>query len=250
MARKLSWPETRRGDGRLVTAPTLSDQAYQSLREEIATGRLEPATRLTERSLAERLGVSPTPIREALQRLEHERLIVRTGTRSIEVAAPSLAHLRELSLIEAALRGVAARLAAENATELERAGIRSKFEELESLPNRFLKDKQVRDRALRLTRELHELIDGASHSDTLCDMIATATAFDQSFRNRFAKELYQSGDTLLDRHQQHRDIVAAVIAGDSVRAEEAMHDHILVARQSYRDVVEATVSEPAAQPSD
>lgn len=250
MAKQLSWPQTRRGDGRLVTAPTLADQAYQSLREDISTGRLEPATRLTERALAERLGVSPTPVREALQRLEHERLIVRTGTRSIEVAAPSLERLRELSLIEAALRGVAAHLAAENATGRERAGIKAKLDELDALPDRFRDDQEVRERALRLTRELHQLIDAASHSDTLCDMIATTSAFDQSFRSRFARELYPSGESLLERHEQHRGIVTAILAGDSARAERAMRDHILAARQSFRDVVEATIAERAAERAD
>src|SRR6267378_2656929 len=128
---------------RLVTAPTLADQAYRALREDIANGRLAPASRLTERALADRLGVSPTPIREALQRLEHERLIVRNDTRSIRVADPSLAHLRELSFVEAALRGVAARLAAENATDRERADIKSKLAELDDLPARYTDDARI-----------------------------------------------------------------------------------------------------------
>ncbi len=244
MARTDSWPQTHRGgDRRLVTVPSLSDQAYQALREDISTGRLEPATRLTERALAERLGVSPTPIREALQRLEHERLIVRTGTRSIRVAAPSLGHLRELSVIEAALRGVAARLAAENATEHERAGIQAKLDELEALPQRFLDDKQVRERALAMTRELHVLIDRAAHSDTLSDMIATATAFDQGFRSRYAKQLYVSGDSVLRIHETHRDIAAAVIAAESERADQLMREHILTARRSFLDVVESAAAE-------
>jgi DNA-binding GntR family transcriptional regulator len=140
---------------------------------------------------------------------------------------------------------VAARLAAENATEQERAGIKSKFDELKDVPKRFTKDRQVRERALRLTRELHQLIDSASHSDTLCDMIATATAFDESFRSRFASELYAGGRTISDRHQQHGEIVLAVVTGDSIRAEQAMRDHVLLARQSFRDVVEARATDQA-----
>src|ERR1700756_4962000 len=103
----------------LSTGPTLADQAYRALREEIISGDLKPGERLTERHLAGRLGVSPTPIREALQRLEHEHLIQRTDTRRILVAEPSDRRLYELTLIEAALRGVSARLAAENATDKE-----------------------------------------------------------------------------------------------------------------------------------
>src|SRR3979409_2676685 len=107
----------------LSTGPTLADQAYRALREEIISGKLKPGERLTERHLATRLGISPTPIREALQRLEHEHLIQRTDTRRILVAQTSVHRLYELTLIEAALRGAGARLAAENATHAELAAI-------------------------------------------------------------------------------------------------------------------------------
>ena len=96
---------------RLTTGPSLADQAYDALREDITTGRLNAETRITERLLAQRLGVSPTPVREALTRLEHEHLIERGDGNAIRVAQPSLSRLHELSLIEAALRGVAARIA-------------------------------------------------------------------------------------------------------------------------------------------
>src|SRR5258708_21002385 len=91
------------GRPKLTTGPTLSDQAYRALRGDITSGALQPGQRLTERGLAEHLGVSPTPVREALQRLEHERLIERDPVRATRVADPSLAKLREPSLIDTAL---------------------------------------------------------------------------------------------------------------------------------------------------
>src|SRR3982074_876533 len=89
----------------LVTAPSFADQAYGVLRDLITSGELPPGERLTERSLAGRLGVSPTPVREAISRLTHERLLVRVDGRTLKVAAPSLRRLREMSLIQAALGG-------------------------------------------------------------------------------------------------------------------------------------------------
>jgi DNA-binding GntR family transcriptional regulator len=80
---------TPRQQRALSTGPTLADQAYRALREDIIEGRLQPGERITERQLAERLGVSPTPVREALGRLEHEQLIERSGMRRIQVAEPS-----------------------------------------------------------------------------------------------------------------------------------------------------------------
>jgi DNA-binding GntR family transcriptional regulator len=229
----------------LTTGPTLADQAYQALRQEITTGRLEPAERVTERALADRLGVSPTPIREALRRLEHERLVVRSGTRSITIASPSPGRLHDLSMIEAALRGVAARLAAERATERERSAINAKFAEVDALPKKYTDDAKLRDNALRLTRELHKLIDEAAHSETLTDMIDTATAFDFTFRTRFAPELYAEGTTIKDRHDQHREIVGAILDRDGDRAEKLMREHIRGATEAFALVAEAAGQDPS-----
>ena len=103
----------------VVTVPSLGDQSYRILRDMITSGELAPGERVTERGLAARLGVSPTPIREAISRLTHERLLLRVDGRTLQVAAPSLRQLREMSLIHAALSGVAARLAAEYASKEE-----------------------------------------------------------------------------------------------------------------------------------
>ncbi len=84
----------------------LSDRAYRELRRMIVDGELQQGKRLTERGLAELLEISPTPIREALQRLEHEWLIERRGPRTVVVAGANRRRLRELRVLEAALRGV------------------------------------------------------------------------------------------------------------------------------------------------
>ena len=170
------------GRPKLTTGPTLSDQAYKALREDITTGVLQPGQRLTERGLAEHLGVSPTPVREALQRLEHERLIERDAVRAIRVADPSVARLRELSLIEVALRGVAARLAAERATAAEVKAIVAACDRAEALADNDDWDEARVRELLEVTRGFHRLIDEAAHTQTLIDMISTATAFDWAFR--------------------------------------------------------------------
>jgi DNA-binding GntR family transcriptional regulator len=210
----------------LSTGPTLADQAYRALRDEIISGRLEPGERLTERHLATRLGVSPTPIREALQRLEHEHLIQRTDTRRILVAEPSVHRLYELTLIEAALRGVGARLAAENATEKELAAIEE--------THAAFTDTMTPERVLATTRKLHERIDQASHNETLVTMIATATAFDWQFRIETLPDIYGSNQkTALERHREHGRIVKALKARDGEAAERLMREHILGATGAF-----------------
>jgi DNA-binding GntR family transcriptional regulator len=214
----------------LSTGPTLADQAYRSLREDIIEGRLEPGERITERRLAERLGVSPTPVREALGRLEHEHLIERSGTRRIQVAEPSHKRLFELTLIEAALRGVAARLAAENATTSEIAA-------LQRLHERFTDVSLAPERALALTRELHASIDRASHNETLISMIATATAFDWDFRVTTVRDIFgPDRQRVMDRHREHGAIIEAIADRDGERAERLMREHIAVVTDTFLQV--------------
>jgi DNA-binding GntR family transcriptional regulator len=210
----------------LTIGPTLADQAYRALREEIISGKLKPGEPLTERHLATRLGVSPTPIREALQRLEHEHLIQRTDTRRILVAEPSVHRLYELTLIEAALRGTGARLAAENATEKELAAIQQ--------THAAFTDTMTPERALAAARKLHALIDQASHNETLITMIATATAFDWQFRLETIPDIFGSNqNAALDRHHEHGKIVKALTARDGETAEKLMRQHILGATDAF-----------------
>jgi DNA-binding GntR family transcriptional regulator len=214
----------------LSTGPTLADQAYRALREDIIEGRLQPGERITERRLAERLGVSPTPVREALSRLEHEQLIERSGTRRIQVAEPSHKRILELTLIEAALRGVAARLAAENATAAEIAAMRR-------LHDRFTEVSLAPERALALTRELHARIDQASHNETLISMIATATAFDWEFRLSTVREIFgPDRRRIMQRHREHGAIIDAISDRDGQRAERLMREHIAVVTDAFLKV--------------
>ncbi len=218
---------------KLTTGPTLSDQAYRALREDITTGALQPGQRLTERSLAEHLGVSPTPVREALQRLEHERLIERDAVRAIRVADPSVARLRELSLIEVALRGVAARLAAERATAAEVKAIMAACDRAEALADNDDWDETRVRELLEVTRGFHRLIDEAAHTQTLIDMISTATAFDWAFRLKWSVESHQDAASLQRSLEQHRRVAAAIEARDGAAAEEAMRYHTGSRAEAY-----------------
>src|SRR5882724_8942574 len=101
----------------LERAESLGSRAYQALRQQIAVGGLAPGERVTERGLAARLGVSATPIREALRRLEQERLIERSGPRAITIAAHPEATLRELMYAETVIRAAAARFATAKITD-------------------------------------------------------------------------------------------------------------------------------------
>jgi len=218
---------------KLTTGPTLGDQAYQAIREAITSGDLAAGERTTERALARRLGVSATPVREALQRLEHERLIRRPSTRGIEVAKPTQHELYELAIIEAALRGVAARLAADAATDAELHEMEAIVVEAENLVAK--QGAAVRrDQVLRRTRRFHALIDQAAHNPLLEGMIATTTAFDWDFRlNAITYDDPDGSVTKAKRHEEHRMILEALKQRDGRLAEELMRRHILTVTEAF-----------------
>lgn len=220
----------------LTQGPSLADQAYRVVRQLLTNGDLEPGERLTERDLATRLGVSPTPVREAIRRLEHERLLERNDGRTLTVAQPSVRRLAELREIEAALRGVAVRLAAVAASDAELDEIRTTFEASARLSRKARPKASDVSEILRLTGRMHALIDDASHNAQLVQMIATAKAFDWQTRLRAAEQL---GATypLHDPQQQHQAIVEALLERDGERAEALMVAHIREAGQRLLDAV-------------
>lgn len=96
----------------LARAGSLAEHAYSAIRRSIAEGELAPGAQVTERQLAADLGVSPTPVREALRKLEHEGLVERSDSRRLRIAAQPEETLEELMEIEVLLRAAEARLAA------------------------------------------------------------------------------------------------------------------------------------------
>src|SRR5436190_6040404 len=101
---------------RLPAHPTVREVAYRRLRQLIVDGTLAPGTRIFENELADQLGISRTPLREALRQLETEGLIALSARRGAVVAGLSATEMHEEFLIRATLEGLAIRLAAPRLT--------------------------------------------------------------------------------------------------------------------------------------
>ena len=191
--------------------------AYSVILEAIDFGIYKPGDRLVESELAERLGVSRTPIREALQRLETQSLLERDG-RSLIVASLDHNQMAELYVVRRELEGLAARLAAKHATE----------EEI-----RVLQDMVTADDALvndppalsRVNRRFHEQIHLASHNRYLVQQLnlvhrTMALMATTSLEAEGRGEIAQS---------EHKSLVAAIVARDEDAAAKTLKDHISVA---------------------
>ncbi|MCT4608009.1 MAG: GntR family transcriptional regulator [Pelagimonas sp.] len=191
--------------------------AYTLILQAIDSGVFRPGDRLVESELAERFGVSRTPIREALQRLETQSLLTRDG-RSLIVASLDHNQMAELYAVRAELEGLAARLAARHATEEEIQVLGDLIEEDRAL----LEDPSALSRA---NRRFHKMIHLASHNRFLVqqlDLVHRSMALMAT--TSLAAE--GRGEIALAEHEA---IVDAIRRRDEDAAYQALRDHISVA---------------------
>ena len=188
--------------------------AYTLILEAIDMGIFKPGDRLVESDLAERFGVSRTPIREALQRLETQSLLARDG-RSLIVASLDHNQLAELYVVRAELEGLAASLAARHATEEEVRVLRDMVDD----DRQLLGDPQALARA---NRRFHKQIHLASHNRYLLlqlDLVHRTMA-------RLATTSLAAEGRSEVALAEHDAIVRAIEARDGDAADEALRRHI------------------------
>lgn len=191
--------------------------AYSLILDAIDTGVYRPGDRLVESELAERFGVSRTPIREALQRLETQSLLTRDG-RSLIVASLDHNQMAELYVVRGELEGLAARLAARNATE----------EEVRLLREMVEADNALMDHPAalaRANRRFHKQIHLASHNRFLVQQLDLVH---RSMALMATTSLAAIGRGAIAQ-QEHDRIVSAIEARDGDAADAALRAHISVA---------------------
>jgi len=116
----------------VLRTETIADKVYALLRQDVASGRFRPGERILEKALAHRLGISRTPIREALLRLEIEGVVVCTSRRSYNVRRLSVTDVREIYDTLGILEGAAARMAAAQLTSADLRDLRQFNKTMES----------------------------------------------------------------------------------------------------------------------
>ena len=202
----------------------LSDKAYQLIRHKIITLQLAPRTAIDEQALMEDLQLGRTPIREALQRLAAEGLVMVAPRRGMFVADISITDLQKIFEIRVVLEGLCARLAAERVTEAQLAA-------MEDLVDRLDRTAETDGKALMAVDEqFHELLYQAADNELLADTLRRLLA--QSFRIWYL---------VLDRlngvraaMEQHVAITKALEARDGVLAETIVQEHISEFQQQIK----------------
>jgi DNA-binding GntR family transcriptional regulator len=199
----------------LERVDSLAERAYRSIREQIATGGLAPGERVTERGLAVRLGVSATPIREALRRLEQERLIERVGVRQLRIATHSRESLRELLYTEAVIRAAAGRFATTKITDDTLQVMSGLVDELERNPTDADPEHQ-----LRLASRFDELLLAAAGNDVVAGLIDSVSLFGWALRVRAVHAMHTDNPEIgQSRIRAHREILRALRERDPEKVE-------------------------------
>ena len=191
--------------------------AYDLILDAIDQGLYKPGDRLVESELAERFGVSRTPIREALQRLETQSLLTRDG-RSLIVASLDHAQMAELYTVRQELEGLAAKLAAKHAADEEIQVLREMVEADRAL----LADPEALARA---NRRFHHQIHLASHNRFLVQQLDLVYR-SMALMARTSLAAAGRGEKAL---AEHDSIVDAIAARDGDRAAQALKDHLSIA---------------------
>ena len=195
----------------------LRDVVFNTLRQAILKGDLEPGERLMEIQLAERLGVSRTPIREAIRKLELEGLVLMIPRKGAEVAEISEKSLREVLEVRRSLEELAIELACQRITPEELTAL----EEAENRFARAVEDGEVMAIA-ESDENYHELIYQATANDRLVQILNNLREQMYRYRLEYIKDE--------DRRQilvvEHEHILRAVRRRDIADAKSAVREHI------------------------
>ena len=204
----------------------LRDVVFENLRTAILEGNLKAGQRLMEVQLAEQLGVSRTPIREAIRKLELEGLVVMLPSKGAYVANMSFKDLIDVLEIRSSLEGLAASLAAERLREED-------IVELERVAKEF--ETSVRetdiDNVLKKDVEFHEKIFLMANNKKLYQLITSLWEQVHRFRVTYVSN-YDASLSLVDEHNR---ILEAIKSGDCELAKKYATEHIELAEQFFME---------------
>lgn len=198
-----------------------AELAYTNLRAAIHGGRFGPGERVRETDIAEWLGVSRTPVRDALKRLESDGMLTSAPRRGLIVAELDQQQVSELYAVRDLLEGLAGRLAAEHATAAEIAAMRD------------LLERQVRTRdedtagLARLNQLFHEVVSRAARNRYLSNVL-------DSFESSLALlpgTTYSAPGRSATALKEHTEIVNAIERRDPARAEHVAREHMRAAER-------------------
>jgi DNA-binding GntR family transcriptional regulator len=209
----------------------LADEVYDTLLSQLMSLRIEPGSRVTIDALVRELGVSQTPIRHALNRLESDGLVVRIPLAGYRIA-PQITreHFEEMVELRLLLEPPAARRAAENMTPEETAHLRRLWDDMASPAEG---DHDLAYGAFgRMDAEFHDLIAAGGGNRLIRESLSRLHTHVHLFR------LLYDAKVTRDAIAEHEDILAGITSRDPDAAAFAMRQHILRSSERFRPIFE------------
>jgi DNA-binding GntR family transcriptional regulator len=203
-------------------------KAYEEIRKRLLTGEYAPGEKLSEQELSDRIGVSRTPVREALRLLAAECFVEIEPNVGASVMDWGREDIDDIFEIRAMLEGYAARKAALNASPAHVDELKRIVAEIDAALGKGARPPVAT--FLRLNSAFHEKLRQASGNSRLAEIIGRFT--EQAVVHRTARQY--SGDDMRRSNALHRDIVSAVEGRNGALAETLMRAHILAAAAVYR----------------
>jgi DNA-binding GntR family transcriptional regulator len=205
-----------------------AEKAYQTIRSGLFDGRYPPGSRITEQEIAAEAGVSRTPVREALRRLQAEGLLHFAPNQGVVVASWTESEIEDIFELRSMLESYATERAAAMASDEDLAELRHLAEaQLEAAKERrpgYLEEVS------ELNSQFHQALQTAARSERLKQMLSSLVEVPlvaQTFRDYSNEELVRSS-------QHHLEIVQALEARDATGAGSIMRAHVLAARRVFR----------------
>lgn len=195
----------------------LRDVVFNTLRQAILTGEMKPGERLMEIHLANKLGVSRTPIREAIRKLELEGLVIMIPRRGAEVAQITWKNLKDVLEVRRALDVLAIELACERMTQDE---IVSLYQACE----KFKEATKTQDARIIAEADvaLHDIIVASSRNDRLVQLVNNLAEQMYRYRFEYIKDASQHERLV----QEHYDMYQSILRKDKESAARAVKKHI------------------------
>ncbi|MGW0737191.1 GntR family transcriptional regulator [Streptomyces sp. NPDC002851] len=197
---------------------SLAERAYRAIRDRLVMLEIRPGAPINEDQLAQSLGVGRTPVREALKRLQYERLITtypRRGTFATEVNITDLAHISE---VRQELEPLAAAQAARRATAADRAALTALLRELERMDSGQHEAAEL----MRLDLEVHRAIYAATHNPYLEDTLVRHDNLATRIWCLFIDRLSDMAGHVVE----HGPLLEAIVAGDADKAAQMARSHV------------------------
>lgn len=204
---------------------TSHHKVFALLEEAILSGEYKPGDPLIEMKLSLEMGVSRTPVREAIRQLELEGLVRTVPNCGAVVVGVSEKDIEDIYTIRSLVEGLAARWAAARITQSEREDLKLIVELQE-----FYLEKRDVSQVLQLDTRFHEIVNSACRSNIIDN---TLTSFHHRIK-RARRVSFEHRERALVSVAEHRSICEAIARGDEAAAERCMTEHILNAKEAVK----------------